>query len=154
MSFSVVEIQIPLPLFPIAELIMCLRMTALAKGHQVRELVRSATRKRCDVMNLFNRCDSSFFQTTLTQWMLLNIKCTDPSPIVPILLIVIRSSAEFVVLLMPQCLMLLTIGIMRKIRTTWIGTWFLWFIWHNHYLLLPMKKAHGYYSMSSNSLCF
>lgn len=41
--------------------------------------------------------------------------------------------------------MFLTIAIMRRARTPRIGIWLLCFTWHNHYLLLPMKKAHGYY---------
>lgn len=116
-------------------------MTALTKRHQVRELVSSATRKRYDVMNLINRCDSSFFQTTLAQWMLLNIKCTDPSPIVPILLIVVRSPVVFVILLVPQCLMLLTIGLMRKVRTIWISTRLHWFMWHRPSSFYCSKKS-------------
>lgn len=52
-------------------------------------------------MDLLDRCNSSLFQAMLAQRMLLDVKGADPSPIVPILLVVVGSSAEFVILLMP-----------------------------------------------------
>lgn len=73
--------------------------------------------------------------------MLLYVQGTNPSPVVPILLIVVRSPVVFVILLVPQCLMLLAIGLMRKVRTIRISTRLHWFMWHYPSSFCCSKKS-------------
>ena len=44
LNYLVVEIRAPLPLFPIAKLVVDLGMASLAEGHEIAELVGSASR--------------------------------------------------------------------------------------------------------------
>ena len=126
-------------------------MTTLAKRHQVRELVRPSSRKWHNVMHLFDWRYSSFFQATLAQRMLLYVQGTNPSPVVSVLLIVVRSPVVFVILLVPQCLMLLAIGLMRKVRTIRISTRLHWFMRHRPSSFYCNKKVHR---IAPNGLLF
>lgn len=126
-------------------------MTALAKRHKVRELVRSSSGKWHNMVYFLDGRYPSFFQATLTQRMLLCIQGTYPSPVVPVLLIVVRSPIVFVILLVPQCLMLLAIGLMRKVRTIGISTRLHWFTWHRPSSFCCSKKVHR---IAPNGLLF
>lgn len=116
-------------------------MTTLAKRHKVRELVRPSFGKRHNMVYFLDGRYPSFFQATLAQRMLLYIQGTNPSPVVSVLLIVVRSPVVFVILLVSQCLMLLAIGLMRKVRTIRISARLHWFMWHRPSSFYCNKKS-------------
>ena len=98
------------------------RVASLAQAHKVIIIVCPAAGQRNDVVNLLGGCKLSFLQTHLTKRMICNVSVTDSFPRSSVPLTHRRVTVIFFVPFILLLLMLCTEPVVRKFRTSGIGT--------------------------------
>lgn len=79
----------------------------------------------------FSGCNAPFFSAKFTEWMAFQKRGPSFPPVLSISFICLRISLIFIVYLVLESLVLLTITSVGKIGTPWIGTRLLGFVWHS-----------------------
>ena len=93
----------------VSEIVMDLVMTGPAERHQIACLMCSSSAYRDDVMYFISHHHLSLLETLLTVRMHGKVSLPDFPPVVPILLLYLRSAGIIVVLFVRQLLMFFTI---------------------------------------------
>ena len=114
-------------------------VTGLTQAHEVVHRVCSTLRDRQDVVNLLHRSQPSFPQTHLAERMCRCVSVTDTPPRMTVLFVYVRGSLVLIILAAFFYTVLVTVLSVTEVRTTWVGTRSLGFVWHLH--LLSTTKA-------------
>ena len=90
-----------------------LRVTRLAKAHEIAPIVRPSTRHRQDVMHLIHWSKDTLLVALLTEGMRLHVAVTDSFPCSAVLLLGLRITAVLLVLSRHQLAVFLIVPSVR-----------------------------------------
>ena len=111
-----------------------------AQTHKVAVCIRAASVDGQDVMNFFHGCQPPFCKASLAKRMCFDVPCTDALPFPSILLVMVGTALKFVIAVRRLALVLLAVGLVRKIRTARKGARFFRFVRHFAFLQGSRKK--------------
>lgn len=115
-------------------------MTAAAKRDEILSAVVTALGQWLDMMHLFRFHQQTFFETQLTEWMLLNIFVTDTLPSTTVATLGFRIPVVLLVALVFSLLVFRTEASFRKVGAAGERTGTLGLAWHSVLLLWAIEK--------------
>ena len=113
-----------------------------AQTHQVAFCVRTASVDGQDVVNFFHGRQPPFCKASLAKRMCFDVPCTDAFPFPSILLVMVGTALKFVIAVRRLALVLLAIGLVRKVGTARKCARLLRFMWHT----VLQKNALKFYA--------
>lgn len=101
-----------------------------AQTHQVAVCIRAASVDGQDVVNFFHGCQPPLCKASLAKRMCFDVPYTDSLPFPSILLVMVGTALIFVIVVRRLALVLLAVGLVRKVGTAKKGARFFRFVRH------------------------